>query len=110
MTDRPNVELHIDALVLHGFAPGDRHAITQALEAELTRLLAERGVPPSLADGTSLGELPPIAFDVEPGALPGSLGSQLAQSIYDRIGAVQPRAAQDAIHDTTIADRSPTAN
>ena len=28
-----NVELHIEELVLHGFAPGDRHRIGEAVRA-----------------------------------------------------------------------------
>ena len=46
---RPHpVELHIDELVLHGFAPGDRYPIGDAVEHELTRLFAEQGIPRSL--------------------------------------------------------------
>jgi hypothetical protein len=36
------VELRVDELVLHGFAPSDRHAIGDAVERELTRLLAKQ--------------------------------------------------------------------
>ena len=46
-----NIELHIEELVLHGFSPGDRYRIGEAVEQELTRLLADRGVPQSLAEG-----------------------------------------------------------
>ena len=35
--------------MLHGFAPGDRYRIGDAVERELARLFAEQGVPPSLA-------------------------------------------------------------
>lgn len=41
---RPNVVLHIDELVLHGFDPSDRHRIGDAVQHELVRLLAERGL------------------------------------------------------------------
>ena len=46
-----NIELNIEELVLHGFSPGDRYGIGEAVERELTRLLADRGVPESLAQG-----------------------------------------------------------
>ncbi len=46
MTKR--VEVHIDRLVLHGVAPGDRSAVAQAVEREVARL-AEAG---GLAGGT----------------------------------------------------------
>ena len=39
------IEVHIDELVLHGFAPGDRWQIGDALERELHGLLAEKGLP-----------------------------------------------------------------
>ena len=35
------IRLHIDELVLHGFAPGDRYRIADALQARLGELLAE---------------------------------------------------------------------
>jgi hypothetical protein len=41
------IEVHIEELVLHGFAVGDRWRIGDALESELRGLLAERGVPPA---------------------------------------------------------------
>ena len=44
------IELHIEELVLHGFAPGDRHPIGDAVEHELIRLFAEQGLP-SLLNG-----------------------------------------------------------
>jgi hypothetical protein len=37
---RPNIELHIEELVLHGVDPADRFGIGDAVELELTRLLA----------------------------------------------------------------------
>ena len=39
------IEVHIEELVLHGFAPEDRWSIGDALERELRALLAEKGVP-----------------------------------------------------------------
>jgi hypothetical protein len=40
MTGPANIQIHIDELVLHGFDPRDRHAIGDAVQAELTRLMA----------------------------------------------------------------------
>src|SRR5258708_7973370 len=36
-----NINLHIEELVLHGFAPGDRYTIADPVERELSRLLTE---------------------------------------------------------------------
>jgi hypothetical protein len=45
------IELTVEELVLHGFAAGDRYAIAEAVERELTRLLGGQGVPLSLMHG-----------------------------------------------------------
>jgi hypothetical protein len=52
-----SIELHIEELVLRGFAPGDRYWIGEAVEQELTRLLADRGVPESLARGGEIASV-----------------------------------------------------
>ena len=49
-----NVELHIEELVLRGFAPGDRYRIGEAVERELAHLFSEQGTPPSLAQEARL--------------------------------------------------------
>ena len=47
-----NIELHIEELVLHGFAPKDRYTIGEAVQRELSRLFAEQGVHSSLSRGS----------------------------------------------------------
>jgi hypothetical protein len=44
MTRRPQIDVHIDELVLHGFQPGDRRAIADAIEREVTRTVAASAV------------------------------------------------------------------
>lgn len=39
------IEVHIEELVLHGFAPDARCQIGDALEHELRGLLADKGIP-----------------------------------------------------------------
>ena len=78
----PHLELHIEELVLHGFAPGDRHRIGAAVERELARLFAERGVPPLLAQGGEVARLEGGAFEVAADARPTAIGVQVAQSVY----------------------------
>jgi hypothetical protein len=51
------VELRIDALVLHGVEPGAQARVADGLTSELTRLLAERGLPDGLAQA---GERPSV--------------------------------------------------
>jgi len=80
---RPSsIGLHIDALVLHGFAPGDRHSIGAAVERELARLLDERGLPPPLEQRAELARLDGGSFDVAAGAHPDVIGAEIARAIY----------------------------
>ena len=77
-----NIELHIEELVLHGFAHGDRYRIGEAVEQELTRLLADRGVPESLAQGGEVANVDGGVFEVAPGARADVVGAQVAQAAY----------------------------
>jgi hypothetical protein len=79
-----HIELHIEELVLHGFAPGDRYRIGEAVERELTRLLHERGIPPLLHRGAEVAYLDGGAFHVAPGSRAEVIGTQVAQAIYSR--------------------------
>lgn len=45
MAVRPNIELHIEELVLHGFGANERASVADAIRAELEARLAEHGLP-----------------------------------------------------------------
>ena len=77
-----NIELHIEELVLHGFDPGDGRRIGSALEAELTRLLTEQGLPPSLARGAEIEHLRGERFEVTPDTAPEEIGGHVARAVY----------------------------
>jgi hypothetical protein len=77
-----NVELHIEELLLRGFAPGDRYRIGEAVERELTRLIDEQGVPPSLARGSEIERLNGGAFKVASGSKPEAIGAQVARAVF----------------------------
>ena len=77
-----NIELNIDELVLHGFSPGDRHRIGEAVEHEFTRLLADRGVPESLERGGEISNMDGGAFEVVPGSRAEVVGAQVAKAVY----------------------------
>ena len=76
------IELHIEELVLHGFAPGDRYRIADAVERELARLFAEQGVPPSLSQEAEVARLDAGAFKLTPGARMETVGAQVAHKVY----------------------------
>jgi hypothetical protein len=77
-----DVELHIEKLVLHGFAPGDRHRIAEAVKVKLAQLLAEQGVPSSLAQGGELARGDGGSFDVASGSSAEAVGGQVARTLY----------------------------
>ena len=81
-----NIELHIEELVLHGFAQGDRYRIGEAVEQELTRLLVDRGVPESLAGGGEIASVDGGAFEVAPGSGADVVGAQVAKAVYGGLG------------------------
>ena len=77
-----NIELNIEELVLHGFSPGDRHRIGEAVERELTQLLADRGVPQSLESGGEITHIDGGAFEVVQGSRAQVVGAQVAKAVY----------------------------
>lgn len=76
------IELCIDKLVLHGFVSGHQCRIADALEAELGRLLAERGAPRAWQESSEQDNLraEPIRMQAEDG--PEALGRAIAERIY----------------------------
>jgi hypothetical protein len=78
----PDVELDIDELVLHGFAPGDGDQIGAAIRRELARLFAEQGLPAGLGTGGAVPRLDGGGFQVAAGATTDIIGAQVAQAVY----------------------------
>ena len=76
------VELHIEELVLHGFAAGDRHRIADAVREELERLLGERGVPPVLTQAGEVGAIDGGTISLAPRPGTGAAGVAVAGAIY----------------------------
>ncbi len=72
--------LHIEELVLDGFDPLDRPALAEAVRSELTRLVAEGGLPTSL--GAAAPSLDAGAFTAAPDAGAHTLGTDVARAIY----------------------------
>ena len=80
------IELNIEELVLHGFPPGERYAIADAVEQTLSQLLSEQiateGIPDSLAANSRRAHLDAGSFNVESGAKSSSIGGQIAQNVH----------------------------
>ncbi len=76
------VALHVEKLVLHGFAPGDRYRIAEALRCELAKLMSAGELPRSLHESHEVPQINAGAFPLQPGSRPETVGTQAAQSIY----------------------------
>lgn len=84
-----HIELHIEELVLEGFPPGDRRHIAAAVQAELTRLFMEQGLPPALSAGTAVPSLDAGAFHMAPDTKPAAVGQQIAGNVYNGFNSVK---------------------
>jgi hypothetical protein len=80
--NRPNVELHIEELVLHGFAAGGSRAIAAAIEAELGRMLTANGLPRAFAGSTSIDTLDGGSFEARGDAPPQAMGNDIARAVH----------------------------
>jgi hypothetical protein len=76
------IELHIEELVLHGFARGDRYRIGEMVERELSRLFAEQGIPSTLHASLERTRFDAGAFHVAANSTPETIGSQVAEAVY----------------------------
>jgi hypothetical protein len=83
-----NVRVHIDRLVLDGFAlgAGGGAQVGAAVQAELTRLLAEHGVSPHLAGGGAVDALQGAPLARDGASSPGGLGRAIAHSVHGAVG------------------------
>lgn len=83
-----NINLYIERLVLHGLdiAPEQRHLIQASVETELTRLLTDGGLAPSLAQGVAVPRISTDGIQLTAGDNPTQLGQHIAQSVYGGIG------------------------
>ena len=109
---QPDIDLHIEELVLHGFAPGERYRIGAAIERELARLLTEQGAPEGLLGGREEVSLEGIdvpnlslgSFQIQQGAKPEMIGMQVAQALYKgmRTGMSHASTTRTAQHKNVV--------
>lgn len=82
-----NINLHIDRLVLDGI-PLDSHqrsVLQQALQGELTRLLANGNLNPDFAGGIAIYRLTVPGIQLGENLQPTQLGQQIAGALYGGI-------------------------
>ena len=81
-TNTPALNLNIDRLVLEGFPASARRPIGTAIQAELTRLFTERGIPPSLTQQKAIEQLNGGNFEVTAHTPHRIVGTRIARAIY----------------------------
>ncbi len=77
------VELVIESLVVPGFDAAGAFEVGAAVETELARLLAERGLPDGLAADGKLASVSAPEIELTPGLTPQEAGRLIARAIYD---------------------------
>ena len=82
---QPSIQLQVEELVLHGFAPSDRYRIADAVQGELTRLFTEQGASIALRQGGRAARLKAESFNVAPSTRAEAIGRQVAQSVYSSL-------------------------
>jgi hypothetical protein len=75
------VVLHIDRVVLNGYARADRQAVVDGLRAEFARHYAEPGAANGLQGQANLDRLQAGRVAVPAGAEPGVVGRHAARGI-----------------------------
>ncbi|HUR35910.1 MAG TPA: hypothetical protein VM032_19035 [Vicinamibacterales bacterium] len=75
------IELVIDELILHGFDPRHRHAIGDAVQEALTRVLAERWPAGASSAPVVVPRLDAGSLRVESGWSPAHIGREVATAL-----------------------------
>ena len=82
---KPNIELHIDELILRGVPYTQRRRVVAAIELELTHLIGEQGLPEHLAQGGTLPQIKINAMRMTDDARPQVIGTQIARQVYGNL-------------------------
>jgi hypothetical protein len=99
------LELHIEELVLTGFSSADRFHIADAVERELARVLAEKGIPGLDGDSIAFESLDAGKFKVAPGARAHVIGKQAAQAIHRQLSSPRENATEAKVSLTKSSNK-----
>ena len=85
------INVYIERLILDGInmGPGQGAMVKAAVQAELSRLLAEGGVESGLLSGGAFPNMPARPIQVSEEIQPSRLGRQIARTVYGSIGESQ---------------------
>ena len=85
--------LHIERVVIDGLPIDPRHGTTvrTAIESELARLLADRGLEAALARGGAHPRLAGAALVLDTALAPAPLGARIAAAVHHSLAAPDTR-------------------
>ena len=89
-----NITLHIERLILDGLpiSSHDASLVRAAVEAELTRLVTERGIIPSPSTSTTVPHARAGSINLAHDLPPARLGQEIAGAVYKSIGSADVSA------------------
>ncbi|MDH5543400.1 MAG: hypothetical protein OEY64_10615 [Nitrospinota bacterium] len=79
------LKMRIGEIILHGFRASDRYTIADAIERELKTIFRHKGVPRSLHESSGNIRMSLDGFEFDENAKPGTIGREIANSIYGRL-------------------------
>ena len=82
----PRIRVHIEEIVLHGFEPGDRRGIADALQARLAELLAEAPLTAQRITNITFERADAGTIRIPEGAAAAAVGEGLAAALHGGMG------------------------
>lgn len=92
----PTIDIHIEELVLHGFAANDRLHIGAAIEQELSRLVEQQGIKGLRNASVNLKRLDAGTTRLAMNAKPHTIGQHIAQRVYGQLSPVAAQRSQQS--------------
>jgi hypothetical protein len=77
-----DIDLCIDQLIVEGLQPADGYRFGNAVQTELARLLAKRGIPLSLTGPVEFARLAAGSISITSASRPGTIGRQVGEAVY----------------------------
>jgi len=85
---KKQIEINIDELVLHGFAPGDGKKIGEALELALMQSFNQQAAPGTLNQPADVSHIDGGSFTMQKNSKPAQVVSGISNSIYTSVGNI----------------------
>ena len=98
---KPSVKIHIEELVLHGFARPDRYRIAEALQRELAQRFAQPGALESIARDGCFSTLDGGTIPINRDSDGHWIGARTAQAVHTSLSQAHlSRQNQGRIHES----------